>query len=166
MLVDDTYFPTPESTAPTRLCLCSKLIFKRDKICNAAPFLNTFFPLIYHKSKWYSLKAACNIQGHLRKQLRDIIPYFSDMIPHASLDYTFGKRENLRHDVSFSWFSDLLFLPMLFHADTPSFLCGSLGIFIRPQRTSRTCGEATAGSSKRRGRETFCRVTKYRYKDV
>lgn len=60
------------------------------------------------------------------------------MIPHASLDGTFGKKKGKRQPGFFffspSTFSESLLLPMQFHADTSSLRCRSPGIFIWPQQ--------------------------------
>lgn len=97
---------------------------QKKKTIKSALFPNTFFPFYLPQKQMILSEAACNIERHLRKQLRDIIPYFSDMIPHAGLDQMFGKRKDVRHRVSFSPFSDSLSLPILFHADTSSSLSG------------------------------------------
>lgn len=59
---------------------------QKKKPIKSALFPNTFFPFYLPQKQMILSEAACNIERHLRKQLRDIIPYFSDMIPHAGLD--------------------------------------------------------------------------------
>lgn len=71
------------------------------------------------------------------------------------------KGKYVRNGVSFSSFSDLLFLPLLFHVDTSSFLSGTAGIFIWPQNKSverleeiATCGKEVESFVVQQKRDT------------
>lgn len=73
-----------------------------------------------------------------------------------------AKRKNLRHGVSFSSFSDMVFLPTLFHTDTSPFLCG-LSWHFRLDHNTHLCRcyikyQHTGRKEERRG--TCCQKKK------